>query len=177
MKDPVVERSALRWEQRVISAAPCSPMGVQTRSAGSSQTHQHPAHVVRKGLIVKQPDLELLPMVADEEMPLAHICQAAPTSNSGFIFIAFLKRDRNFPWPPSCLISGKAWQHGSLKGESQAVVITSLFRKPLLNLSDVHGRFDATSGEISDDTPAVSNEGAAAAASSPSLQKPLIYLI
>lgn len=99
-------------------------------------------------------------------------------SNSGFIFIALLKRDRNFPSPESCLISGKAWQHGSLKGESHAGVITSLFRKALLNLSDLHGRFDATSGEISDDTSAVSSKGAAAAAASgPSLQNPLIYLI
>lgn len=100
-------------------------------------------------------------------------------SNSGFIFIAFLKRDRNFPSPESCLVSGKASQHGSLKGESHASVITSLFRKPLLNPSDLRGRFDATSGEISDDTSAVSSKGgaAAAAASGPSLQKSLMYLI
>lgn len=94
-------------------------------------------------------------MAADDGNAFSpHLLRGSNTtgSNSGFIFIAFLKRDRNFPVPESRLISGQALQHGSLKGESHAGVITSLFRKALLSPSDLHGRFDATSREISDDT-------------------------
>jgi len=50
-------------------------------------------------------------------------------------------------------------QYGSLKGELHAVIIISLFRNALLNLSDPRAAFDATSGEVFDDTSTVSSEG------------------
>lgn len=110
----------------------------------------------------KQPDQELLQMVADDENAFSpHLLRRSniTSSNLGFIFTTFVKQEGNFPSPKFCLISGKSLQYGSLKGESHAVVIISLFRKPLLNLSDLCLAFDATSGKIFDDTSAVSTEG------------------
>ena len=114
-----------------------------------------------EGTSWKQPDQELLQMVADDENAFSpHLLRRSNTtsSNLGFIFTAFVKQDGKFPLPKFCLISGNSVQYGSLKGESHTVVIISLFRKPLLNLSDLRITFDATSGEIFDDTSAVSSK-------------------
>lgn len=126
-------------------------MEVQTHSAGSLWTHQHAAHTPRKGHYHGNNLTRNSPHV---------LCRSNITSsNLGFLFTDFVKQDGNFPSPKFCLISGKSSQYGSLKGESHAVVIIGLFRKPLLNLSHLHIAFDATSGEIFDDTSAVSSKG------------------
>lgn len=71
------------------------------------------------------------------QTPLAHICEADPTSPllSWDWFLSLLY-NRSFPLPKFCLVSGKSSQYGRLKRESHAVVIISLFRNPSLNLSD-----------------------------------------
>lgn len=122
----------------------------------------HCPHTEEGTLSWKGPEQELLQMVAGDENAFSpHLGRRSNIASSdlGFIFTAFVKQEGNFPSLKLCLISGKLSQYGSLKGESHAVVITSLFRKPLLNPSDLRIAFDATSSEIFDDTSAVSSEG------------------
>lgn len=110
----------------------------------------------------KQPSQESLRMAAAAEIAFSpHLLRRSnvTSSNLAFLCAAFVKQEGNIPSPEFCLISGKSSQYGSLKGESHAVVIISLFRKPLLNPSDLRIAFDATSGEIFDDTSAVPSEG------------------